>query len=103
MTGRHGSLLLTALLLAACGGDDSRAGAADSAASATARTPEVVDSTMALVAPAAAVALALKEKPAMADSILAEAGLSIEQFEALMCRIAADTAARRFYTSLTGS
>ena len=101
MTGRRGSFLLMALLLAGCSGDGSQSGAADSAAAAT--TPEVVDSTMALVAPAAAVALALKEEPAKADSILAEAGLSIEQFEALMYRIAADTAARRFYASLTES
>lgn len=100
MTRRRGSFLLTALLLAGCSGDGSQS-VADSAAAAT--TPEVVDSTMALVAPAAAVALALKEAPAKADSILAEAGLSIEQFEALMYRIAADTAARRFYTSLTES
>lgn len=103
MTGRHGSFLLMALLLAGCTGDRPQAGAADSATAATATAPQVVDSTMALVAPAAAVALALKEQPAKADSILAEAGLSIEQFEALMYRIAADTAARRFYTSLTGS
>jgi PBP1b-binding outer membrane lipoprotein LpoB len=102
MTGRHGSFLLIALLLAGCSGDAPQAGAVDSAAAARATTPEIVDSTMALVAPAAAVALALKEQPAKADSILAAAGLSIEQFEALMYRIAADTAARRFYTSLTG-
>lgn len=97
---RIGAGLVAVLLLAGCSSE--RSDGAD--ASGTASTPAAtVDSTMALVAPAAAVALALKEQPARADSILAEAGLTIEQFEALMYRIAADTAARRFYTSLTGS
>lgn len=100
---RPTGLLLAALLLAGCTGDSGQGNAGDSATSVTTSSPEQVDSTMALVAPAAAVTLALKERPARADSILAEAGLSIEQFEALMYRIAADTAARRFYTSLTGS
>lgn len=100
---RHTGTLLAALLVAGCSGDSGQGGSGDSATPVATTPPEQVDSTMAMVAPAAAVALALKEKPAMADSILAEAGLSIEQFEALMYRIAADTAARRFYTSLTGS
>jgi hypothetical protein len=103
MIARYSGAVIVALLLAGCSGDRGQSGAGDSATPATTSAPEEVDSTMAMVAPAAAVALALKEKPARADSILAEAGLSIEQFEALMYRIAADTAARRFYTSLTGS
>ena len=97
-----GAGLVSALVLTGCSGERPGAGTVDSPA--TASTPAAtVDSTMVLVAPAAAVALALKEQPARADSILAAAGLSIEQFEALMYRIAADSAARRFYTSLTGS
>ncbi len=102
MSGSRSVLLMVTLLLAGCTADRGQAGSADSAG-VNVSPPEQVDSTMALVAPAAAVALALKERPAMADSILAEAGLSIEQFEALMYRIAADSAARRFFTSLTGS
>lgn len=100
---RYSGTALLALLLAGCSGDRGQNGAGDSATPVTTSIPEEVDSTMAMVAPAAAVALALKEQPSKADSILAEAGLSIEQFEALMYRISADTAARRFYTSLTGS
>ena len=97
-----GASLVAAFVLTGCSGERPGVGTVDS--SATASTPAAtVDSTMALVAPAAAVALALKEQPARADSILAAAGLSIEQFEALMYRIAADSAARSFYTSLTGS
>ena len=54
---------------------------------------------MALVAPAAAIALALEEHPDRADSVLQAAGMTPEQFESLMYRIAADSTARMLFES----
>ena len=85
-----------ALALAACGGDD----APDRAASA----PDsiAIDTSMALVTRAAAVTLGVEELPAAAESILAAAGLTIEQYEALMYRISADPELSSLYESAVG-
>jgi hypothetical protein len=89
----------TALLLAgalACGGDRGRpaATAADSAPS----TPRpVLDSTMLLIARGAAVAIAVDAAPGRVDSVLAAEGMTAEEYERLMYRIASDSAMSRLY------
>lgn len=62
----------------------------------------VVDSAMALVARAAAVTLGAREFPAQSDSVLTAAGLSIEEYEALLYRIAADPMLAALYQSAIG-
>ncbi|MGE5927441.1 MAG: hypothetical protein ACM357_08810 [Gemmatimonadota bacterium] len=90
--------LLAALLLlaAACGGD--RPAAAPAAASDTA----AVDSAMALVSRAAAITLGAREFPARSDSVLDANGLSIEEYEALLYRIAADSTMSTLYRNAIG-
>ncbi len=95
MTGRvAGAALLLAAV--ACGGDRSRPqpGAADSVASAP---RPVVDSTMLLISRGAAVAIAVDAAPGRVDSSLAAEGLTAEQYEQLMYRIASDSAMSRLY------
>jgi hypothetical protein len=62
----------------------------------------VVDSAMALVARAAAVTLGAREFPGQSDSVLAASGLTIEQYEALLYRIAADPTLAALYRDAIG-
>ena len=89
-------LLAAVLLLSAC--DREPPAPPVEAASDT----TVVDSTMALVARAAAVTLGAREFPARSDSVLAAAGFSIEQYEALLYRIAADPTLAALYADAIG-
>lgn len=66
------------------------------------RDTTVVDSSMALVARAAAVTIGAREFPAQSDSVLAASGLDIEQYEALLYRIAADSALAALYQNAIG-
>ena len=90
-------LLLTFLIMtSACGGDrpaERPAAATDTVA---------VDSAMALVSRAAAVTLGAREFPAHADSVLRASGLTIEEYEALLYRIAPDSAMSTLYRSAIG-
>ena len=56
-----------------------------------------VDSSMAIVARTASVAIAMDAPNADADSILTGAGLTVAEYEALMYRVAADTALTRLF------
>src|SRR5690606_335891 len=96
--------LALSLILAGCGrSDDSApAGGAPPAAQAPPSDPVVVDSTMALVARAAAVSLGVREAPGRADSVLEASGLTVEEFEALMYRIAADPGMSLLYEGAVG-
>lgn len=90
-----------ALLLAACGGE--RAGEADdTAARQSPAAAAQIDSSMALVSRAAAVTLGIREFPASADSVLAASGMTGEQYEDLMYRIAADATLSDLYLEATG-
>jgi hypothetical protein len=86
-----------ALALAACGGDDDAPPAAQGAADSVA-----VDTSMALVTRAATVTMGVEAMPAKADSILAASSLTIEEYEALMYRIAADSALSALYGDAIG-
>ncbi len=91
------TLFLALILpLAACDGD--RPAPAPAAASDTA----TVDSTMALVARAAGVTLGVREFPARSDSVLAASGLTIDEYEALLYRIAADPEVSMLYRTAIG-
>ena len=85
--------LAALVILSACGSKDD-AKPADAAAAI--ERPEV-DTTMAVVARGASVALAVDAMPTKADSILAAAGMTAEEYEALMYRIASDTLLSRLY------
>lgn len=91
------TLLLVGLVsVAACGGDrpaGSRPGALDSTE---------VDSSMALVARAAAVTLGAREFPASADSVLAASGFTIEEYESLLYRISGDPLLSQLYRDAIG-
>ena len=90
-------LCAAALALAACGGDD------DASPSLRAGLDSVaIDTSMALVSRAAAVTLGVREMPAKADSILAASSLTIEEYEALMYRIAADSTLASLYGDAIG-
>ena len=69
---------------------------------ASASDSTVVDSAMVLVTRAAAVTLGAREFPARADSVLAASGLTIEQYEALLYRIAADSSLAALYRDAIG-
>jgi hypothetical protein len=86
-----------ALALAACGGADDAPGADRGAADSIA-----VDTSMALVTRAATVTMGVEAMPAKADSILAASSLTIEEYEALMYRIAADSALSALYGDAIG-
>lgn len=98
------ALLLLAAGLVACGGERRAAGtdAGTPAARATTSNPAAVDSLMARVIPAAAVALAMQSTPAGADSILAANGFTIDRYEAALYVIAADTLASQLFESALG-
>jgi hypothetical protein len=88
--------LLGVLVVAGCGGDRPSPGAQGSSDTIA------VDSGMAIVARAANVTLAAREFPASTDSILTASGLTIEEFEALLYRIAADSALAALYRDAVG-
>ena len=85
-----------ALALAACASDD------DTPPAARATDSVTVDTSMAMVTRAATVTLGVEAMPAKADSILAAASLTIEEYEALMYRIAADSALSALYGDAIG-
>jgi hypothetical protein len=92
--------LALALLLAACG---ERAGDADDAAGRQSPAEAAqIDSSMALVSRAAAVTLGIREFPASADSVLSASGMTGEEYEDLMYRIAADPRLSDLYLEATG-
>ena len=80
------SLALASLL--ACGGDRARppAATADSAPAAP-----VIDSSMLLISRGAAVAIGVDRAPGRVDSILAAEGMTADEYERLMYRIASDS------------
>ena len=67
------------------------------AARASAPDSTEIDSSMAIVARAASVAISIDAPNADADSVLAGAGVTIGEYESLMYRIAADTALTRLF------
>lgn len=86
-----------ALALAGCGGGDDASRSPGAGADSVA-----IDTSMALVTRAAAVTLGAREMPAKADSILAASSLTIEEYEALMYRIAADSTLAALYADASG-
>lgn len=102
---RRAWLALGVIVVAACGrGDRHDAGqshAADSTGTVSlGRLP--TDSLMRIILPAVSVALGVQSMAPRADSILAANGFTIDEYEATMYRIAADTAASRFFESALG-
>lgn len=93
---RTRGLVTLLFVTAACGRD--RPAAPPAAAADTV----AVDSAMALVARAAAVTLGAREFPAQADSVLGASGLTIEEYEALLYRIAADPMMSTLYRNAIG-
>lgn len=100
------TLALTALLtLAACGGGEPPAAdapAADAPAAdaekAEAPAPQNADATK-----AATIAKAIKANPEGAADVLKENGISEEDFEALLYKVAADPAASAQYATALGN
>jgi len=86
-----------ALTLAACASDDDAPPAAQAATDSVA-----IDTSMALVTRAATVTLGVEAMPAKADSILTASNLTIDEYEALMYRIAADSALSALYGDAIG-
>lgn len=94
-----------ALALLGCGRErPAKAAAPDSARSAeeAAASAQAVDSLMAHVIPAAAVALAVSGGPGNTDSILAANGFTVDRYEATLYAIAADSTASQLYESALG-
>ena len=87
------SVALAAVL--ACGGERARppAAAADSAAA----DAPVVDSSMLLISRGAAVAIGVDRAPGRVDSILAAEGMTADDYERLMYRIASDSLMSRLF------
>lgn len=81
------------ILVAACGGDAPKPGTADIDAAATAAPNDAQR--------AARVALALQAAPEKQDSVLAANSLTADQLEALMYRVARDSALSAEYGRLT--
>ena len=86
--------LLAAAVLA-CG--DRRPDPGAPGAQAPAPDSTQIDSSMAIVARAASVAISMDAPNADADSVLAGAGITISEYESLMYRVAADTALTRLF------
>lgn len=98
---RMGLLFAGALAIAAC--ERAPGARTDSMATGATRSDSLVtDSLMAVMAPAAAVTLALRDLPGKEDSILVANGVTREQFDGLMYRIALDPEARRLFETATG-
>ena len=92
------ALTVAGLVLAACTGDRSQASPRADSTSAAA-----VDSSMLIIARGASVAISVDSAPQRADSILAAAGMTVEEYEQLMYRIASDsTLSRLFAGALAG-
>ena len=91
-------LTVAALALAACGGDrPAAAPRADPAGAAP------VVSSMLLITRGASIAISVDSAPQRADSILAAAGMTLEEYEQLIYRIASDsTLSRLFAGALQG-
>ena len=88
--------LALALLLAlaiACAGDR----APEARGRTVALDSAQVDSSMAIIARAASVAIAMDAPDATADSALRAAGMTIADYESLMYRVAADSALTRLF------
>lgn len=88
------SLALASLL--ACGGERARPPAA-TADSAPAAVAPVIDSSMLLISRGAAVAIGVDRAPGRVDSILAAEGMTAEEYERLMYRIASDSLMSRLF------
>jgi hypothetical protein len=91
---RLAPVFLAVLGLVGCGGERARPAVADSTAG---RVAPAVDSTMILISRGAAVAIAVDAAPGRADSILTAEGMTPDDYERLMYRIAADTAMSRLF------
>lgn len=91
------TIFAAALALGACGGNEDAPRSAREAADSVA-----VDTSMALVTRAAIVTLGVEAMPAKADSILTASSLTIEEYEALMYRIAADSTLASLYGDAVG-
>ena len=87
------SVCLAAAL--ACGGERARsaAGTADSAAAVA----PAIDSSMLRISRGAAVAIAVDRTPDRVDSILAAEGMTADDYEQLMYRIASDSLTSRLF------
>ena len=92
--------------LLGCTGERPAKGAAapDAARGAqpAAASGQAVDSLMAQVIPAAAVALAVSGGPGNADSVLAANGFTVDRYEATLYAIAADSTASELDESALG-
>ena len=91
---RLAPVFLAVLGLFGCGGERARPPAPDST---TTRAEPVADSAMILISRGAAVAIAVDAAPGRADSILTAEGMTPDDYERLMYRIAADTAMSRLF------
>lgn len=97
---RMGLLVAGVLAIVAC--ERAPGARTDSTAARAPRSDSLVtDSLMAVVAPAAAVTLALRDLPGKEDSILVANRMTREQFDGLMYRIALDPEARRLFETAT--
>ena len=88
--------LLVLAAAAACGREPARPPAADADSSAAMVAP-ALDSNMLLISRGAAVAIGVDAAPGRVDSILAAEGLTVDEYERLMYRIAADSALSRLF------
>ncbi len=96
MRGRAGAATMLWMLAAlACGGDKAPPAAAPDSSRAAIESP--VDSAMVLISRGAAVAIGVDAAPGRTDSILAAEGMTVEDYERLMYRIASDSAMRRLF------
>lgn len=96
-------ILVPALLAFAMAACDARPDAATDSTAATVRSDSAsTDAAMAEVAPAAAIALGLRQHPGNEDSVLAANGTSREDYDAMMYRIAMDPAKRQMFETATG-
>lgn len=82
--------------VSACGGDRARPDSSTPDTAAAVAAPEI-DSSMLLVSRGAAVAIAVDAAPTRADSILGAMGFTVDEYEQLMYRIAADSALSRLF------
>jgi hypothetical protein len=89
------SLALASLL--ACGGDRDRARPPAATADSAAAVAPVIDSSMLLISRGAAVAIGVDQAPGRVDSILAAEGMTADEYERLMYRIASDSLMSRLF------
>ena len=91
----RGASMLGMLCVIACGGEKVPPPPAPDSSPAAIESP--VDSTLLLFSRGAAVAIGVEAAPGRADSILAAEGMTIDEYERLMYRIASDSAMRRLF------